>query len=183
MRRLNVFNFISMNGYFSGPGDDISWAHMRPEDDLAAESLQGDSVLLFGRRTYELMVQYWPTDAAKKNAPEVAKGMNEAEKIVFSRTLARADWQNTRIIGDNIVAEVRKLKESDGPDLTVLGSGSIVNQFADAGLIDQLQLLVHPLALPAGTPILKDVKDTIEFRLKESRAFKSGNVLLVYEAS
>src|SRR4029078_3336239 len=84
MRRLNVFNFISMNGYFSGPGDDISWAHMRPEDDLAAESLQGDSVLLFGRRTYELMVQYWPNDAAKKNAPEVAKGMNEAEKIVFS---------------------------------------------------------------------------------------------------
>ena len=89
MGKLTVFNFISLNGYFKGAGGDISWAHANPQEDYAAESLKGDGILLFGRKTYELMVQYWPTEQAKENAPMVAEGMNKAEKIVFSRNLTR----------------------------------------------------------------------------------------------
>src|ERR1051325_9180584 len=143
MRKLSVFNFVSLNSYFKGADEDISWAHTQPQDDFAAENLKADSVLLFGRKTYELMVQYWPTEEAKQRAPEVAEGMNQAEKIVFSRSLKKVEWNNARLMKDNVIEEIRKMKQASGPDMVVLGSGSIVNQFADVGLIDEFQVLVH----------------------------------------
>jgi dihydrofolate reductase len=181
MSRLTVFNFISMNGYFKGANDDISWAHSRPENEYGAEMLKAGDVLLFGRKTYELMVQFWPTPEAMKTAPEIAEGMNKAEKIVFSRTLDQVDWNNARVIKDNVIQNIRELKQSDGPDMTILGSGSIVNQFTDEGLIDEFQILIHPLALNQGTPILAELKNDLELRLVNSKIFESGNALLVYQ--
>ena len=180
MGKVTVFNFVSVNGYFAGPGGDISWAHDSEENDFAAESLQADGILLFGRVTYELMVKYWPTPQAMKDAPAVAEGMNKAEKIVFSRTLKKVDWQNTRVIGGNIVEETRKLKETSGKDMTILGSGSIVTQFADQDLIDEYQLMVHPVALGDGIPFLKGIKQTIKMKTTTTRPFKSGLVLHCY---
>jgi dihydrofolate reductase len=181
MRKLTVFNFVSLNGYFQGANGDIGWAHSRPQSDYGAEMLKAGDTLLFGRKTYELMVQFWPTPQAMKSAPEIAEGMNKADKIVFSRTLDKVEWNNARLMKDNVVEEIAKMKQTPGPNMTLLGSGSIVNQFADAGLIDEFQLLVHPVALSEGTPILKDIKDNLELKLKDSQAFDSGNVLLVYQ--
>jgi len=181
MRKLTVFNFVTMNGYFQGKDGDISWGHNHPQNDYAAETLKAGDILLFGRKTYELMVQFWPTPEAMKSAPEVAEGMNQAEKIVFSRTLDQIEWNNARVMKDNIVEEIEKLKQTQGSNMTVLGSGSIVTQFAEAGLIDELQLLVQPVALGEGTPILKGIKDTMNFELANSRVFDTGNVLLVYQ--
>ena len=181
MRRLTVFNFVSMNGYFKGANEDISWAHSRPENEYGAEMLKAGDVLLFGRKTYELMVQFWPTPEAMKTAPEIAEGMNKAEKIVFSRTLDQAAWNNTRVMKDNVIENIRELKQSNGPDLTVLGSGNIVNQFADASLIDEFQILIHPIALNQGTPILGELKNNLELKLVTSKMFESGNALLVYQ--
>jgi len=181
MRKLTVFNFVTMNGYFQGANGDISWGHNSPQNDYAAETLKAGDILLFGRKTYELMVQFWPTPEAMKSAPEVAEGMNKAEKIVFSRTLDKVEWNNARLIKENIVEEIEKMKQTPGNNMTVLGSGSIVNQFADAGLIDELQLLVQPVAISAGTPVLKDIKETMNFGLSNSRVFETGNVLLVYQ--
>lgn len=181
MRKLTVFNFVSLNGYFQGANGDISWAHSRPENEYGAEMLKGDDILLFGRVTYELMVQVWPTPEAMKSAPEIAIGMNRAEKIVFSRTLDNVEWNNARLMKDNVVDEIWRMKQTPGKNMTLLGSGSIVNQFADAGLIDEFQILVHPVALSEGTPILKDIKENLELKLTDSRTFKSGNVLHCYE--
>ena len=181
MRKLTVFNFISLNGYFKGANGDISWAHSRPESDYGAEMLKAGNTLLFGRVTYEMMVQFWPTPEAMKSSPEIAEGMNKAEKIVFSRTLDKVEWSNARLMKDNIVEEIKKMKQTPGNNMTLLGSGSIVSQFADAGLIDEFQILVHPVALPEGTPILKDIKNTLELKLTNSRIFDSGNLLLVYQ--
>src|ERR1051325_5534254 len=113
MGKLLVYNFVSANGYFKGPNEDISWAHQNPsqeEKDFAAENAQGGAILLFGRKTYEMMAGYWPSADAKKNNAGVADGMNKAEKIVFSKTLKKADWNNTRVVSGNIEEEVRKLK-------------------------------------------------------------------------
>ena len=181
MRKLTVFNFVTLNGYFQGANGDISWGHHKPQNDYAAETLKAGDILLFGRKTYELMVQFWPTPEAIKSAPEVATGMNKAEKIVFSRTLDKVEWKNARLMKDNIVEKITKMKQTPGNNMTVLGSGSIVNQFADAGLIDELQLLVQPVALSEGTSILKGIKGTMNFELSNSRVFKTGNVLLVYQ--
>jgi dihydrofolate reductase len=183
MGKLLVYNFVSANGYFKGPNDDISWAHQNPsqeESDFASENAQGGAILLFGRKTYEMMGSYWPTPQAKKNNPGVAEGMNKAEKIVFSKTLKKADWNNTRIVSGNIEEEVKKLKQS-GKDITILGSGTIVNQLTEAGLIDEFQVMVHPVAIGNGTAFLKDIQNKIDLELTKTRSFKSGIVLLCYQ--
>ena len=183
MGKLLVYNFVSANGYFKGPNEDISWAHQSPsqeESDFAAENAQGGAMLLFGRKTYEMMVSYWPSSEAKKNNAGVAEGMNKAEKIVFSKTLKKANWNNTRIISGNLEEEVKKLKQS-GKDITVLGSGSIVNQLAEAGLVDEFQVMLHPVAIGNGTAFLKDIHKKIDLVLSKTRTFKSGIVLLCYQ--
>ncbi|MBI1805500.1 MAG: dihydrofolate reductase [Ignavibacteria bacterium] len=185
MRTLTVFNFITLDGYFKGPNGDISWhRHGAEENEYAAEGLKSESTLLFGRVTYEMMANYWPTPNAIKNDPIVAEGMNNADKIVFSRTLKKVEWNNTRLLKDNIVEEIKKMKSASGgpgKDMTLLGSGSIVTQFAEQGLIDEYQFMVDPVAIGNGTPIFKDIKHKLDLKLTMTRTFKSGVVLLCYQ--
>ena len=107
--------------------------------------------------------------------------MNRSQKIVFSTTLRKAKWENTTIIKKNIVEEIKKVKNTPGPDLTILGSGSIVTQFAEAGLIDSYQIMIDPVVLGSGTPMFKGLKGTLNLKLVESKVFKSGIVLVRYE--
>ncbi|MBI1766870.1 MAG: dihydrofolate reductase [Bacteroidetes bacterium] len=182
MGKLNVFNFITLNGYFQGPSGDITWhRHGVEESKYAAKRLKSKSILLFGRVTYEMMESYWPTPIALKNSPEVAEGMNASEKIVFSRTLKKAEWNNTRLVKGNIVEEMKKMKRMPGKDMTVLGSGSIVSQFAEHGLIDEFQFMVDPVALGEGTPIFKGITQKLDLKLIDVKKFKSGVVLLSYK--
>lgn len=182
MRKLVIFNFTTLNGYFEGPGGDISWPRQGEEESkFAAESVGQGGVLLFGRTTYEHMASYWPTPMAHQQMPAVAEGMNKAEKIVFSRTLQQADWENTRIINGDIIAAVRQLKQSPGKDMCVLGSGSIITQLADAGLINEYQFMVNPVALGEGTPTFKGMKKKLDLQLISARTFKSGVILLSYK--
>jgi len=182
MRKLVVFNFLTLNGYFEGPGGDLSWhRHGEEESRFASESAGNSGVLLFGRITYEHMAAFWPTPMAMQQNPGVAEGMNMAEKIVFSRTLKTADWNNTRIINGDLVKEVRRLKETPGKDMCLLGSGSILTQLADAGLIDEYQFMVDPVALGSGTPAFKGLKKKLDLRLVSTRKFSSGVMLLNYQ--
>ncbi len=182
MGKLSAFSFITLNGYFAGPSGDISWhRHGGEENEYAMEGLKSESVLIFGRVTYQMMASYWPTPLAMKNDPAVAEGMNKAEKIVFSRTMKKADWDNTRLVKNDMIEEVKKLKRRRGKDLTILGSGSIVAQLAEQGLIDTFAIMVDPVALGAGTPLFKGMKQKLDLKLTSTRAFKSGVVLLTYE--
>lgn len=181
MGKLIAFTFISLDGYFKGNNEDISW-HQHAEDDggFSAENANSGNILLFGRKTYEMMAGFWPTSMASDHFPEVAKGMNKAEKFVFSRTLKKADWAPTKIISDNIPEEVMRLKQTPGKDLTLLGSGSILTQLATANLVDEYQLMVDPVVLGSGTSIFKDLKSQPKLQLTATRTFKSGAVLLCY---
>lgn len=182
MRKVIVFNFVTLNGYFEGPKRDISWhKHGAEENEYAAKMLKSGNTLLFGRVTYEMMASYWPTPNAIKNDPIVAEGMNSAEKIVFSRTLKRVEWNNTRLLKDNIDEEIKKMKQLPGKDMTLLGSGSILTQFAEQGLIDEYQIMVDPVALGDDTPIFKNIKHKLDLELTRTRTFKSGVVLLCYQ--
>ncbi|HEY4198859.1 MAG TPA: dihydrofolate reductase family protein [Mucilaginibacter sp.] len=182
MSKLVVFNFTTLNGFFQGPNGDISWhRHGGEEREYGVEGLKSGSTLLFGRVTYQHMASFWPTPEALKNAPAMAAGMNKADKIVFSRTLKKADWNNTRLVKDNMLEEIRKLKQTPGKGLTVLGSGSIITQLADAGLIDEYQLMVDPVMLGEGTPILKGLHHQLDLKLIMTKTFKSGVILLCYQ--
>jgi dihydrofolate reductase len=182
MGRVSAFNFVTLDGYFEGLKRDISW-HRHDADGTAyaVEGLKSGNILLFGRVTYELMASYWPTPNAIQNDPVVAEGMNKAEKIVFSRTLTKVGWNNTRLVKDKIGEEIKKLKKLPGQDMTLLGSGSILTQLAEEGLIDEFQFMVNPVALGEGTPIFKNIKNRLNLKLNSTRTFKNGNVLLCYQ--
>jgi dihydrofolate reductase len=182
MRKISVFNVITLDGYFEGPNRNLSWPkHGAEEDEFAIERLKSGNTLLFGRVTYEMMASYWPTPNAIKYSPLIADGMNNADKIVFSRTLNKAKWNNTTVMKNNIVEEIKKMKQMPGKDMTLMGSGSILIQFAEHGLIDEYQIRVDPIVLGDGTPIFKNIKHKLNLKLTMTKTFKSGAILLCYQ--
>ena len=183
MRKVIVFNQVSLDGYFTDANGDMSWAHKHDPEWLAFvnENAKGGGEALFGRKTYELMASYWPTPLAIKNDPIVAKAMNDMPKIVFSKTLKKADWNNTKLVKDGLAAAVRKIKKEAGPNIVIMGSGAIISQLAQEGLIDEYQIVVNPLVLGAGRTMFDGVKKKLSLKLTKTRAFGNGNVLLCYE--
>lgn len=185
MRRLSVFNQISLDGYFTDANGDMSWAHKHDPEWLSFVSgnASGGGALVFGRITYDSMAGYWPTKQALDSLPVVAERMNNLPKIVFSRTLDAAAWNNTRLVGGDIIAAMRALKEEPGPDMAIMGSGTIVAQFTDAGLIDEYQVVVNPVVLGSGRTMFDGVKARPSFALAKTRTFANGNIVLWYTPS
>ena len=115
MRKIIFQNMITLDGYFEGPNREIDWHNVDDEfNQFAIEFLNSVDTFIFGRVTYELMAGYWPTEHAVTDDPIVAGKMNSLQKIVVSKTLQKVEWNNTKLIKDNIEAEIRKLKESAG---------------------------------------------------------------------
>jgi dihydrofolate reductase len=186
MRRLGVFNMVSLDGYFAGVDGDISWFKDAPRDPewdaFIAGNAGGGGMLLFGRVTYELMEEFWTTPFAAEVLPTVADAMNNLPKVVFSRSLEKATWNNTRLVKGDVAAAVQKMKNEPGPDMMILGSGSIVSQLAQARLIDDYQLVVFPVVLGRGKTMFEGVRDNLSLTLTSTRTFGNGNVLLSYQA-
>jgi dihydrofolate reductase len=185
MRRLTVFDSVSLDGYFTDRRGDMSWAHKddREWNEYVAGNAAGGGVLLFGRVTYELMAAFWPTPQARQLAPAVAEAMNEGPKVVFSRTLRAAPWTNTRLVRGDLEGEVRRLKGEDGPPLVVLGSGTIVAQLAQARLVDTYQLALNAVVLGGGRTLFEGVREPFPLTLEATRPFRNGNVVLTYAAA
>src|SRR5436189_2587892 len=151
MRKLSSFIQVTLDGYFAGPNGALDWAHKNADDaewnSFVAENAKGGGALVFGRKTYEMMASYWPTPTAAQNMPAVAERMNAMPKFVFSRTMDKAAWSNTTLINTDVAAEMPKLKKAAGPDMAILGSGSIVARLAEHKLIDEFQIVVNPIVL------------------------------------
>lgn len=187
MRRLKAFEHVSLDGYFVDGQGDMRWAY-RPEPDaewdaFVAGNAGGEATLVFGRVTYQMMASYWPTPLAMQQQPKVAKRMNALDKLVFSRSLDEADWQNTQMIKGEAVAEMQKLKRGGGTDMVILGSGTLVAELAAAGLIDDYQLVVNPRAIGGGRTLFQGLPRHLALKLTKTRAFNNGNVVLDYEAA
>jgi dihydrofolate reductase len=186
MRKIGVFNHVTVDGFFAGPNGEIDWFKVIKKDDEWEEYTHGQaksgSTLMFGHTTYEMMKSYWPTPDAIKNDPGMAEVVNSSPKIVFSKTLERVEegpkWKNIRILHEIRPEEILKLKEKE--DITIMGSGTIVQQLANLGLIDGYSFVVVPLILGVGKPLFKDVKKS-DLKLRESKMFKNGIVLLKYD--
>ena len=185
MRKLIVFNQVSVDGYFKSSSGEMGWAHEQRDDpefrDFIAENASGGGVLIFGRKTYEMMGSFWPTPAAAEQFPVVARQMNRLQKVVFSKTLEKVTWSNTRLVKGNPATEIRKMKNEPGEQMVVMGSGTIVSQLAQAGLIDEYQLVVIPVVLGEGTTMFEGRKKKLPMTLIRSRTFRNGNAFLVYQ--
>jgi len=184
MRKLSSFNFITLNGFLNDPTGDISWhKHGTDENQFAAESLQAGHTLLFGRKTYDMMTAYWPSHMAMQNDPVVAKGMNNASKIVVSSTLKTAAWENTEIISENVVEELNRLKTLSGNNITLLGSGSLLTLLAENNLVDEYLIMIDPVAIGSGSPLFHNIKQPLNLKLNDIKTFKSGVILVTYRPS
>lgn len=183
MARLVVFNQVSLDGYFVDAQGRMDWAHKHdPEwNAFVSDNAAGDAVLVFGRRTYEMMAGFWPTPMALESNPVVARRMNDVSKVVFSRTLDRATWKNTTLVKDDMIGAVRTMKAA-GPDMVILGSGTIVSQLTEARLVDGYQVVVNPIVLGTGRTMFDGVTTRPALALTKTRAFGNGNVVLWYDA-
>lgn len=183
MRKIHMFDNVSLDGFFTDDKNDMTWAHKRDEEwnAFSGGNAMSDGELLFGRVTYEMMAAFWPTPRAAAMLPDVAAGMNRMPKTVFSRTLDTATWQNTTLVKGDLVAEVKKMKQQPGPDMVIIGSGSIVSQLTQARLIDEYQIVMSPIVLGKGRTLFETVDGKMPLTLTKTRAFKNGNVVLWYE--
>jgi dihydrofolate reductase len=183
MRKVQVFDSVSLDGFFTDAKNDMSWAHKQDAEwnAFVGGNASGNGALLFGRVTYEMMQAFWPTPQAAQQMPEVAAGMNRLPKFVVSRTLETVDWQNTTLLKGDAVASVKALKAQSGPDLVILGSGSLVSQLTEARLIDGYQLVLNPVVLGKGRTLFSTVGERRNFTLTKTKSFTNGNVVLWYE--
>lgn len=183
MRDLIVSNLISADGFISGVDDDISWFSSISDKELESfylNLIKSIDTMLFGRITYKLMESYWPGASPETDDKEIIDAMNNYNKIVFSHTLDKVEWRNSTLIKDNISDEVRKLKAKSGKDMVIYGSGSIVTQLTEQGLIDKYMIYVYPTAIGKGKTMFNSIKENLRLRLNGTKTFSSGVVLLDY---
>jgi dihydrofolate reductase len=191
MRKVVLFMMVSMDGYFEGPNHDLSWHNVDKEfNAFAANNMVESGVLVFGRRTYELMANFWPKykpQAGDSDNAVVTERMNNLPKIVFSKNLKAVsegeNWKNVTLKKGNIAEEIKKLKGQPGKAILVLGSSNLCVSLLEYGLLDELLIMVNPVVIGAGTPLFHGIKDKPRFKLLNTKTFKSGNILLHYQTT
>ena len=188
MRSIHLFVMLSLDGYFEGPNHDLSWHNVDDEfNKYAIEQLKETGLILFGRRTYQLMEDFWPKAAVDpETSPddrEVARLMNNTEKIVFSRTLEGVreteNWKNVKLRSKVDPVEIRRLKEMPGKDIWV-GTSDLAVSFIKESLIDEFRFMVNPVIVGGGTRIFQGLDQRLDLELTKTRRFQSGNMLVYY---
>jgi dihydrofolate reductase len=183
MRKIVMFNRVTLNGYFAGPSGEIDWFIHDPEVDRELHASMDADTMLLGRVTYQMFAAYWPHVLSNPEASSgdrvLAQELNQMTKVVFSTTIQRITWENTMLLQDGLVDEARKMKEGEGGDIVIFGSGTVVKQLTDAGLIDEHLIVVTPVILEAGMPLFEETRRE-ELELVDAKGFATGNVLLHY---
>ena len=179
MRKLIVWNMMTLDGYFEGPKPwEIDYHEYVWGEELERFSLEQAKevgMLLFGRRTYDGMAAYWSTATG-----DIAEFMNSVPKVVFSNTLQTATWNNTRLVKGRAADEVVRLKQEPGKDLFIFGSADLADSLTKQDLIDEYRIGLNPLVLGGGTPLFKPNEERMRLKLLEARPMQSGVVLLRY---
>jgi dihydrofolate reductase len=179
MSRIVTFLVSTVDGFYAGPDEEFDWPVVDAEfNEFAVAQLKEADALMFGRVTYSYMAQYWPTPQAQQDDPAVAKLMNDTPKIVVTRTLETAEWAPTTIVRD--LAELAEIKTRPGRDIIVMGSPDLTVSLMNAGLLDELRVMVHPVVLGAGRSLLRTADRRYQVKLLSSRPFASGSVLNTY---
>lgn len=183
MRRLILWDMLSLDGYFTGPAGEIDWFVFQDFDDAEDELKKyivdtqlSAGTLVFGRATYQGMADYWP-----KVGDDIGAFMNTTPKVVFSTTLDRTDWNNTTLISGNVSEEVAELKEQAGGDIFVFGSADLSATLIQHGLVDEYRIAVNPVILGAGVPFFKGGHGRLHLKLTEVKALTTGLVILHYQ--
>ncbi len=180
MRKIIVSEMITLDGFFEDTTKGIAWHQINEEFlEYARELLNNADTLLFGRITYQMMAAYW-SNAANEDAVITHK-MNHLNKIVFTKTLKRASWNNSQIARGSLPEEIVNLKKMPGKDIGILGSGTLVSELTRLGLIDEYRLAVNPVILGSGNPLFKGIPDKVSLKLFQIKTLGTGVVILYYK--
>ncbi|MEY4722859.1 MAG: hypothetical protein RLZZ324_372 [Candidatus Parcubacteria bacterium] len=193
MRKLITTTFVTLDGIMQAPGgpkEDTSggfayggWQRAFPWDEMLGSVMMGfmkqPFELLLGKFTYDIFAGFWPTAT---NDKEIAEPFNKTRKYVVSHEAFNPAWNNSACISGDVVAQIQKLKEEDGPDLLVFGSGNLIQTLLKNGLIDRMHLWIHPITLGSGKKLFAEGTRAESFALVDSKVSAStGIILATYE--
>lgn len=186
MRKVIVTMWVSLDGFISGPNDDMSW--VRVEDAMGKyedDTVSAADTLLLGRVTYQSFAGAWPyvldNPAASEGEKIYARKLNSMRKVVFSHTLETVEWHNSTLRREISPDDIVALKQERGENIVIYGSASIIQALAARRLIDEYELLVHPIVLGGGKRLFREGSDRTDLRLVGTKTFDSGVVLLTYQ--
>lgn len=193
MRKVILAMQMTLDGFATAPNGEMDWLPPFNDEELWKDlheemwnQLNSADTLLLGRVTYQIWEKYWPAAATNpsstKNDVKFSHFADETQKIVFSKTLEKVEWKNTRLIKGNIAEEIMKMKQQPGKNMVVAGGAGIAQTFMKLGLIDEYLITVHPVILARGKPLFKHLSDRHPLRLLETRTFSNGVVLLHYQS-
>ncbi len=188
MRKIIVTMWMTLDGFIAGPNGEMDWVGAFYDEAMGNyeyDLVSAADTLLLGRVTYQSFASAWPHVPENPNAPkgevEYAHRLNAMRKIVFSRTLSHAEWNNSTLLKEIVPEDISKMKQEPGRDMVIYGSASIVRALTNLGLIDEYQLLVHPIILGSGKPLFKDIEHRVNLKLVNTRTHPSGVVILHYQ--
>lgn len=182
MRKLFSFMVTTLDGYHVGPDGEFDWPNVDDEfHEFSIRQMNDIDTLVFGRTTYEHMAQFWPSPEAQKVDPVTARRMNSVHKLVFSSTLTEATWENSELVTTDPVTKIEELKRRPGDaDLALFGSSTFTASLLEAGVVDELRVMVNPVLLGRGVSLFSGLTDRVTLRLARTITFRNGNVLLCY---
>ena len=187
MKKIIAFEWLSLDGFIGGPNRESDWFIWDEEVGSYAKKVQSTSdTMLFGRTTYEIMANYWPTPSSSTEDPVLTDFMNDTNKIVFSKTLEKTDpiigWKNSKLVSEITPEAIKKIKQQARKNILIYGSGSIVSQLMKLGLMDEYQIMVNPIVLGSGKALFQNIEEKSKLKLLKTKKFKCGNVLIIYKA-
>lgn len=188
MRRIITTTWVTLDGFIAGPNGEMDWVGEIYDDAMGTyeyELVNAADTLLLGRVTYESFAGSWPHVPDNPDTSEgekaYARRLNAMRKVVFSRTLERAEWSNSTLMNEVTPEAIEDLKREPGGDMLIYGSASLVQALTSLGLIDEYQVLVHPVVLGGGKPLFGELKDQVKLKLVGTKTHPSGVVLLTYQ--
>jgi dihydrofolate reductase len=188
MRKLVLFLHASLDGFVEGPNGemDIGWVSYDADLEIhAKEILSTADTVIWGRGTYQMMHNYWPSVLSNQSATEHernhAEWIEKTAKIVFSTTLEKVEWNNSRLVKEDVEEEIKNLKQQQGKDMVILGSPRFAHHLMQLNLIDEYKITVSPVLIGSGLPLFQGLKDKINLKLIENKTFDSGAIGLVYQ--
>jgi dihydrofolate reductase len=188
MRKIITTTWITLDGYITDPNGEMGWVAENYDEAMGVyenELVSQADTLLLGRVTYQSFAGSWPhvpdNPSASEGEKEYARTLNAMRKIVFSRTLESVEWNNSTLRKEVVPEEIEKLKQEPGRDMLIYGSASLIQTLTNHGLIDEYQVLVHPVIVGGGKPLFQNIGHLVKLKLVNTKTHPSGVVVLFYQ--